>query len=108
MPPKRDPNSINVQLLDRDYQVACTREERPALEAAARHLDDTMREIKESGRVLGVERIAIMAALNITNELLSERGVQGGASEAAQGEIDRLTRRIESALDEQQQLKLQS
>ena len=53
------------------HLVACPEEERDALARAARHLDSKMREIRSSGKVFGTERIAVMAALNITHELLT-------------------------------------
>ncbi|WP_286220879.1 cell division protein ZapA [Marinobacter apostichopi] len=62
--------TAEVKILDKEYLVACPDEERDALTRAARHLDSKMREIRASGKVFGTERIAVMAALNITHELL--------------------------------------
>lgn len=59
--------------MGKEFMVACPEGEREALAAAANFLDRKMREIQESGRVIGTERCAIMAALNITNDLLSLR-----------------------------------
>lgn len=63
--------AVTVSILDRDYQVACTPEERDSLLAAAAYLDKKMREIRERGTVIGADRIAVMAALNIANDFLS-------------------------------------
>ena len=67
------PKTIDVSILGRTYKVACTDEERESLLAAVDYLDAKMSEIKETGKVASVERIAVMAALNISHELLSQR-----------------------------------
>ena len=62
--------AVTVSILDRDYQIACTEEEREPLHAAAAYLDKKMREIRDLGSVIGADRIAVMAALNIAHEFL--------------------------------------
>jgi cell division protein ZapA len=62
--------AITVNILDRDYQIACKNEEKELLLAAAKYLDQKMREIRDRGNVIGIDRIAVMAALNITHEFL--------------------------------------
>ena len=70
-----DTNTLKVKILEKDYLVSCPDDKKDALTAAAAHLDSKMRDIRSSGKVLGTERIAVMAALNITYELLqSTRG----------------------------------
>ena len=64
------PDTEVVKILGKEYQVACTPAERDSLSGAARNLDKLMREIRGSGSVIGLERIAIMAALNLSHELL--------------------------------------
>jgi len=64
---------LDVHLLGRDYKVACQEHERADLLEAVAFLDRRMREIREGGKTAGVDRIAVMAALNIANELLRER-----------------------------------
>lgn len=63
--------TLAVHILGKDYQVACPAEEREALLSAARELDSRMKTIRQSGAVIGVERIAVMAALNLAHEVLS-------------------------------------
>ena len=63
-------NSVTVQILDKEYSIICPQEERSNLISAARYLDGKMREIRSSGKVIGADRIAVMAALNITHDLL--------------------------------------
>ena len=68
-------NSVTVQILDKEYSIICPPEERNNLVSAARYLDGKMREIRSSGKVIGADRIAVMAALNITHDLLHKQEV---------------------------------
>ncbi|MEE8482946.1 MAG: cell division protein ZapA [Acidiferrobacterales bacterium] len=70
---KPDTAAISVSILGKDFMVACTEEERPGLIAAAKYLDAKMEEVHNTGRVLGTERCAVIAALNITHELLQSQ-----------------------------------
>ena len=74
------PTTVEVKILDKDYLVACPPEAQEALRQAARHLDTKMREIRASGKVFGTERIAVMAALNITHDLLEQDTMSDAAS----------------------------
>ena len=65
--------NIDVTILDRQYRVACPDDEREELMASVTYLDRKMREIKDSGKIAGADRVAVMAALNITHELLSAK-----------------------------------
>lgn len=64
---------VAVQILDKEYRINCAPEERPGLLESARLLDERMRQVRQSGRVLGGDRIAVMAALNLIYELVQER-----------------------------------
>ncbi len=64
---------VDVSIMGREFRVSCTDDEYEALMSAVSYLDRKMREIRDSGKVIGVERIAIMAALNIAHELLTTR-----------------------------------
>lgn len=68
-----DVKGIDVSIMGREFRVACPEDEQEELLAAVSYLDRKMREIRDSGKVIGVERIAIMAALNIAHELLTTR-----------------------------------
>ena len=59
--------TVTVRILDKDYHIACPVAESTNLERAAEYLDKKMREIRRAGKVIGAERIAVMAALNITH-----------------------------------------
>jgi cell division protein ZapA len=65
--------NIDVTILDRQYRVACPDDEREELMASVAYLDKKMREIKTAGKIAGADRVAVMAALNITHELLSAK-----------------------------------
>ena len=97
---------VSVRILDKEYQVACPAEERTDLLDSAEMLNAKMREIRDSGRIVGLDRIAVMAALNITNELLTERNSHGGDSNSVEEHIAQLSERIKTVLGDQHQLKL--
>ncbi|HEX7045999.1 MAG TPA: cell division protein ZapA [Gammaproteobacteria bacterium] len=65
--------SVTVRILDKEYQVACPEEERAALLQSADMLNGRMKEIRDSGKVVGLDRMAVMVALNLANELLQLR-----------------------------------
>ena len=65
--------AVKVHILDREYAVACSEEDRPGLIEAAAYLDGKMREIRAGAKLVGLERIAVMAALNIAHESLQAR-----------------------------------
>ena len=64
-------NTVSVDILDKEYQVACPADEELSLTTAAHYLDQHMRDIRSTGKVMGLERVAIRAALNISHELLA-------------------------------------
>jgi len=63
--------TVDVQIMGREFTVSCTDEEREGLMDAVNYLDNKMRDIRDSGKITGVERIAIMAALNLSHEVLN-------------------------------------
>src|SRR5436309_10125495 len=67
------PLTLDVTIFGREYKVACSEGERAELAEAVAYLDRKMREIRDRGKVAGIDRIAVMAALNITHDLLRER-----------------------------------
>lgn len=81
----RNANTFSVSILDKEYQVACPADQQADLLLSARHLDEQMRAIRSTGKVIGLERIAVMAALNISHELLQTRnGVASGDTKKPQ------------------------
>ena len=93
--------ALDVHLLGRDYKIACKEDERADLLDAVAFLDKRMREIRGAGKTAGVDRIAVMAALNIANELLRERKTPPSAPQVVhnpEGSVDAgsARRRIQS------------
>jgi cell division protein ZapA len=68
-----DSKPIDIVIMGREFTVSCTDEERPGLLAAVNYLDKKMHDIRDSGKVVGVERIAMMAALNLSHEVLNTK-----------------------------------
>lgn len=92
-----DSDSVVVHILDKEYRVACPPGERDSLIRAARFLDDKMREVKDAN-VVGLERIAIMAALNMSHELLQTTG-ELDQREEGQQQLSGLISRIDQEID---------
>jgi cell division protein ZapA len=80
--------TLDVAILGREFKVACKESERAELADAVAFLDRRMREIRDGGKVSGTDRIALMAALNITHELLRERQDPTRRAGAGRGAVD--------------------
>jgi cell division protein ZapA len=97
---------VSVRILEKEYQVACPVEERTDLLDAAEYLNGKMREIRDSGSVLGLDRVAVMAGLNIANELLKDRRKESGGDTGLMDRVRRLSERVESAITRGKQLEI--
>jgi cell division protein ZapA len=97
---------VNVKILDKEYQVSCKAEERADLLDSAELLNIRMKEIRESGKVTGLDRIAVMAALNMANELLEYRGHGEALETDTTVRLQAMRERVESALQSGQQLEI--
>ncbi|MDH3747085.1 MAG: cell division protein ZapA [Gammaproteobacteria bacterium] len=97
---------VSVRILDKEYQVACPANERTDLLDSAEALNTKMREIRDTGRIVGLDRIAVMAALNMANDLLHaqarDRVLEGDIS----NRLKLISDRVENALGDAQQLDL--
>ncbi|MEO8038195.1 MAG: cell division protein ZapA [Betaproteobacteria bacterium] len=91
----KDAGTLEVQILGREFRIACTDDEKPDLLLAVDYLDRKMRDIRDQGKVIGTERIAVMAALNMAHELLNAR-VPGGFDV---GEVKRRMQTLQTAID---------
>jgi cell division protein ZapA len=100
------PTTVSVMILDKEYQVACPEEDVDALTASARFLDQQMMQIKDSGKVFGLDRIAVMAALNIAHEYLNNRSSVDATQDMVGSKVGTLVERLDRALAEQKQLNL--
>ena len=97
--------ALDINLLGRDYKVACKEHERAELMEAVAYLDAQMRAIRGGGKIAGVDRIAVMAALNITNELLRERkapppAVANASEPADTTPVQRRIQSMQAAIDQ--------
>ena len=90
---------LDVSILGREYRVACKESERHELMRAVQYLDRRMREIRDGGKIAGTERIAVMAALNITHELLAAKGGGEPANVFDSAGIQRRISSMQSAID---------
>jgi len=97
---------VRVHILDKDYQVACPADERDGLVESARYLDQQMRTIRQGGKVIGIERIAVMAALNIAHELIQQGHQSGKSDQELQERLRRLAVKIDDTIDTYRQIEL--
>jgi len=98
-------NTLDVTIMGRSYKVACSDEEREDLLLAVSLLDGKMNEIKASGKVASAERIAVMAALNIANDLVGSKGASPGVDLGAyRRRINSMQAILDEALDPQEKL----
>ncbi len=89
---------VPVHILGKEYRIACPPGEREALFAAARYLNAKMRQIRDGGKVVGTERIAVLAALNIAHELLQARSHREDEEEQLALRLQALRSKIDAAL----------
>lgn len=90
-------DSLSINILDKEYRVACPEEEKESLLASASVLNKRLRDIKNKGAVLGTERIAIMAALNLSHEMLNGKAIEQQHTEL-NNRIDNLSEKIDSTI----------
>jgi cell division protein ZapA len=103
---EKEPTAVTVRILDKEYFVGCPPDERNDLLESAEYLNKKMREIRDTGKIVGSDRIAVMAALNMANELLrlrkQDQEIQGNVS----GRVKHMRERVEGALQRTRQLDL--
>ena len=88
---------LTIKILDKEYRIGCPEEEKDNLRASADLLNDKLNEIKQQGSVIGSERIAIMAALNMSHEILHNQSITTEHSDLNQ-RIDALSERITKSM----------
>ncbi len=91
--------AVTIRILDKEYMVACPEGEQEALQASSRRVDKEMRKIRDSGKVLGTDRIAVMVALNLAHELMHGNHNQAVVSIEAMDQLKTLQGRIDSILE---------
>ena len=97
---------VSVRILEKEYQFACAVDERAALLDSAEYLNSEMKKIRDSGKVIGLDRIAVMAALNMANELLKGRSRDTSLEGDVVHRVRLLRERVEATLERGQQLEL--
>ena len=97
---------VSVRILEKEYQVSCPANERTDLLDSADMLNKKMREIRDSGKVVGLDRIAVMAALNMANELLHSRARDKELEDSFGDRLKLISDRVESVLGTSKQLDL--
>ena len=97
---------VSIRILEKEYQVACPANEKTALIESAEMLNQKMREIRDSGKVVGLDRVAVMAALNMANELLQRTGEDQELKDIVGLRVKAMRERLDSALGAGQQLSL--
>jgi cell division protein ZapA len=97
---------VTVRILEKEYHVACPAEERSALLTSAELLNKKMREIRDAGKVVGLDRVAVMAALNLANELILTQGKDEELKSIVGLRIRSMRDRLDDALGPAKQLTL--
>lgn len=97
---------VSIRILGKEYQVACPLEEKADLLASADLLNTKMQDIRSSGKVLGLDRVAVMAALNLANELIKRNDDDQQLKDIFDLRIKAMRERLDSALGPGQQLSL--
>jgi cell division protein ZapA len=94
----KDTNAVKITILDKDYLVSCPDDEKEALEASVKHLSEKMSEIRSGGKVVGIDRIAVMAGLNMAHEAIQSGMANSSADNSIVARLGKLNTRIEDAL----------
>ncbi len=97
---------VIVNILGKEYQISCPEEEKPALIASAQLLHDGMDKIRASGKVVGLDRIAVMAGLNIAHELVSVQDQQENGDPETTKKLLQMKDKVSAFLNEERQLDL--
>ena len=97
---------VSIRILEKEYQVACPADEKADLLASAELLNQNMREIPDSGKVVGLDRVAVIAGLNLANELLQRTDEDRELKDIVGLRVKAMRERLDTALGTRQQLNL--
>lgn len=100
--------AVSVKILDKTYKIRCAQSQAQALQKAALLLDSRMREVRDGGQILGLDRIAIISALNLAYELLNQSRQKTAYLHTVSDRIRHLQERIQGALHQQDEIFLES
>ena len=101
-----DAKSIQVKILDKEYNINCPPEEQEALLKSANYLDKNMKSIRDLGKITGTEKIAVMAALNITNDMLRKNVMINESRQLTTLRLQGLEAKIDPVISANKQLEL--
>ena len=93
---------MTVRILEKEYRIACPQDEQAALLNSANYLNKRMKEIRDSGKAIGADRVAVLAALNLTHELLNQKAEREKVDQAFSIRLESLQQRIDVALEKEQ------
>lgn len=99
-------SQVSIRILEKEYQVACPASEKPDLVAAAELLNSNMKDIRDRGKVVGLDRVAVMAALNLANEVIKFRSRDESLNNTVGSRIESLRDKLDTALGNSKQLSL--
>ena len=102
----KEQKAVNIKILDKEYGVSCTPDEEQELLSSANMVDRKMREIRQSGTIVGMDRIAVMAALNIAHELIKVQNELTQHTDGTEKQLERIQEKSEFALAQARQMEL--
>ena len=102
----KDANAVKIMILDKEYMVSCPDDEKEALDASVRHLTEKMSEIRSTGKVVGIDRIAVMAGLNLAHEAIQSGSAIDSGANSTGTHLRELNTRIEEALASYRQAEM--
>jgi len=97
---------ITIKVLDKEFRIACPESEQASLLESANYLSDKMREVRDTGKVIGMDRIAVMTALNLAHELLQSKSEQADFTQNFGQRLELLQDKIDTALNNSKQMEL--
>ncbi len=100
------PVPVTIEIQEKEYRIACPAGDEKALIATARYVDQKMQEVRTAGKVIGSDRIAVMAALNIAHELLQQQDKESAYNDGSVLKIRTMQERIQNTLNGLKQLEL--
>ena len=100
------PEQVTIKILEKEYKVSCQKNEKNDLLASAELLNIKMKEIRDSGKVVGLDRVAVMAALNLANELIQKKDEGNNLKNIVESRIKSMSESLDSAISSNQQLSI--
>jgi|TARA_B100001250_G_C19791626_1_gene786793 cell division protein ZapA len=100
------PEQVTIKILEKEYKVSCQKNEKNDLLASADLLNIKMKEIRDSGKVVGLDRVAVMAALNLANELIQKKDERNNLKDIVESRIKSMSESLDSAIASNQQLSI--